>query len=141
MLCMILRIHQFLIVSRSKWLLFRYHMVNTNDHHPCDGNDCFLVSAAFFDSAIFDCKIGLFFAPDCSKGTLYHHWFQIIACFGNPNRFFLTGRFVVRRRKTTPGTKMFCIIKDVHVYTVSARTMVELSSVMPGMVLTNSTNS
>ena len=66
---MILRVHQFLIVSRSKRSFFRYHMVNVNNHYSCKGNDCFFVTTTFFHSTILDCKVRLLLTFNCGKGT------------------------------------------------------------------------
>ena len=37
-------------------------MVNAYNHHSCNGNDCLLVSATFFDTFILDRKVRLLFA-------------------------------------------------------------------------------
>jgi len=49
---MILGIHQFLIVSRGKRLLFGNHVVNTDHHHTCNGDNGFLVTTTLFDTSI-----------------------------------------------------------------------------------------
>ena len=49
---MILGIHQFLIVSRGKRLLFGNHVENTDHHHTCNGDNGFLVTTTLFDTSI-----------------------------------------------------------------------------------------
>ena len=78
--------------ERDERLLFQKHVVNTEHHHFRDGSDFLFMSVSLFYSTIFDCKIRLFSALDCSKGTLRHHRFRVIACFGNLDRLFLVSR-------------------------------------------------
>lgn len=67
---MVLRGHQFLIVSRSEWFLFGNHMVDTDHHHAGDGDNGFFMTTAFSYPPIFDCKIRLLFTLDRCKSTL-----------------------------------------------------------------------
>ena len=90
-------------------------MINGGKHHPCNGNDCFFLAAAFGKTLVLDCKIRLFLAFYSGKGTLDEQGLEILFCFGTLGGFFLVGALVVRRNKSSLGTQMPIRFKDRHI--------------------------
>ena len=62
-------------------------MVSCSQKHSCYGNDCFLVTAMFFDTEITVANLRMLFAGNNSVGTLHQQWIDIASGLETPDRF------------------------------------------------------
>ena len=77
-------------------------VVDSGQQHSCNGNDSFFVTSAFLDIEIAITNLRIALGSDCTQSALNEQRFDICTCTTDSGSFFLTGTFIVLRRKPCP---------------------------------------